>query len=136
MTYEDFVNFLSVYGLLFFGVPNQGIRISHWLPIVRDQPNESLVRNLAPGSIYLRNLQDRFCRVFRFHDSRLVSIYETMKSKTAKVCIEDPQLPLAWKCLIVSEGRASRTLVSDRKHGSSGPPRLSSGPLPAWTETR
>lgn len=94
MASKDSVNFQSVYGLLFFGVPNRGIEISHWLPIVNNQPNEDLVRNLAPGSIYLRNLQHRFCQVFGFHDSRVVSIYETMKSKTAKVCIENPHLPL------------------------------------------
>ncbi|OCK74812.1 hypothetical protein K432DRAFT_309928 [Lepidopterella palustris CBS 459.81] len=84
MASSDPVNFQSVYGLLFFGVPNRGIEISHWLPIVDNQPNENLIRNLAPGSIYLRNLQHKFCQVFGFHDSRVVSIYETMKSKTAK----------------------------------------------------
>ncbi|KAH8721576.1 hypothetical protein GQ44DRAFT_623108 [Phaeosphaeriaceae sp. PMI808] len=60
MASTDPVNFQSIYGLLFFGVPNRGIEISHWLPIVNNQPNENLIRNLAPGSIYLRNLQQRF----------------------------------------------------------------------------
>lgn len=90
MALADWVNAQCVYGMIFFGVPNRGIQISHWLPMVNNQPNESLIRNLAPSSIYLRNLQDRFFQVFRFPDSRVVSVYGTMKSKTAKVCFQTP----------------------------------------------
>ncbi|KXJ84606.1 hypothetical protein Micbo1qcDRAFT_129391, partial [Microdochium bolleyi] len=56
----DEINARSVYGLVFFGVPNRGLCISYWLPIVDNQPNENLIRNLAPGSHYLRNLHHRF----------------------------------------------------------------------------
>ncbi len=87
MASTDINNFHCVYGLLFFGVPNRGILTSHWMPIVNDHPNETLVRNLAPDSIYLRSLHDRFGRVFGFPDARVVSIYETSRSKTAKVNI-------------------------------------------------
>ncbi|KXJ86483.1 hypothetical protein Micbo1qcDRAFT_219001 [Microdochium bolleyi] len=57
---NDEINARCVYGFVFFGVPNRGIYISHWLPMVDNQPNESLVRNLAPESHYLRNLHRRF----------------------------------------------------------------------------
>ena len=135
MALEDSVNFQSVYGLLFFGVPNRGIEISHWLPIVNNQPNENLVRNLAPGSSYLRSLQYRFCQVFGFHGSRIVSIYETMKSQTAKVCVENPHLTLLQTFLIYSEAREPRSLDPHWKDRSSGSTRLSNGQLPTWTET-
>lgn len=75
----------SVYGLVFFGVPNLGIRISHWLPMVKNQPNEDLINNLKPDSRYLTNLQRTFENEFRYPGSKVVSVYETEKSKTAKV---------------------------------------------------
>jgi hypothetical protein len=82
---DDKNNFNSVYGALFFGVPNQGIRIEQWLPIVEGQPNESLIRDLSPESAYLRALQDSFRSTFAFPDSQIISIYETEKTKVAKV---------------------------------------------------
>lgn len=74
-----------VYGLIFFGVPNAGIRIEHWLPIVKDQPNEVLVHNLRPGSEYLLNLQSSFEAHFTYPRSKILSIFETMRTRTAKV---------------------------------------------------
>lgn len=74
-----------VYGLIFFGVPNTGIRIEHWLPIVKDQPNEVLVRNLRPGSEYLLNLQKSFESQFTYPKSKILSVFETMRTRTAKV---------------------------------------------------
>lgn len=87
MALSDLNNYYCVYGLLFFGVPNRGILTSHWKPIVNEHPNENLVRNLAPESIYLRNLHGRFSQVFSYPDVRVVSIFETLRSKTAKVNI-------------------------------------------------
>ena len=75
-----------VYGFIFFGVPNQGIRITHWLPMVKNQPNEDLVRNLAPESHYLQRLHEKFCRELELlQNSMMISVYETLKGKTAKV---------------------------------------------------
>lgn len=74
-----------IYGLLFFGVPNRGIRIDQWLPIVKGQPNSELVGNLRPGSSYLTNLQRNFDRCFRDPSSKILSMFETMMTKTAKV---------------------------------------------------
>ncbi|KAH7317172.1 hypothetical protein B0I35DRAFT_268011 [Stachybotrys elegans] len=84
LAHKDETNARCVYGLIFFGVPNLGIRTQHWLPMVDNQPNMNLVHNLEPGSLYLRSLHDRFCRVFTSPTSRVVSVYETVKSKTAK----------------------------------------------------
>ncbi|KAH0543156.1 hypothetical protein FGG08_002501 [Glutinoglossum americanum] len=77
-------NFNSIYGALLFGVPNQGIRIEHWLPIVNGQPNEDLIRNLGFGSKYLRDLGDEFHLAFSFPDSEIISIYETERTRVAK----------------------------------------------------
>ena len=92
MALTDTTSFRSIYALLFFGVPNRGLAMSHWLPIVSNQPNEGLIRNLEPGSNYLRSLQRRFDSIFAFPDSRIVSVYETAMSKTAK-----EEKPGVWK---------------------------------------
>lgn len=81
----DRANFNSIYGALFFGVPNRGIRIEHWLSMVNGQPNESLVKKLRPGSKYLRELGANFNAAFTFPDSKIISIYETEKTRTARV---------------------------------------------------
>jgi hypothetical protein len=78
-------DFLSIYGLLFFGVPNGGIKTEYWMPIVDRMPNRGLITSLEPDAYYLRNLQVNFNRVFCFPDARVVSVYETMKSPTTKV---------------------------------------------------
>ncbi|KAG8167584.1 hypothetical protein KVR01_003273 [Diaporthe batatas] len=73
-----------IYGLIFFGVPNAGIRIEHWLPMVKGQPNEVLVRDLRPGSEYLLNLQRNFEAQFTYPKSKILSVFETMRTRTAK----------------------------------------------------
>jgi predicted alpha/beta hydrolase family esterase len=45
----------SIYGALFFGVPNQGMEIASLVPIVKDQPNEALLNSLGKESQILRN---------------------------------------------------------------------------------
>ncbi|KAL6896361.1 hypothetical protein GGI43DRAFT_385900 [Trichoderma evansii] len=77
-------HFLSIYGLLLFGVPNGGIKTEYWMPIVDRKPNRSLITSLEPDAYYLRNLQDNFNRVFCFPDARVISVYETKKSATTK----------------------------------------------------
>ncbi|EHK43092.1 hypothetical protein TRIATDRAFT_33444 [Trichoderma atroviride IMI 206040] len=55
-------DFLSIYGLLLFGVPNGGIKTKYWMPIVDSQPNKNLIDSLAPDAYYLRNLQENFTK--------------------------------------------------------------------------
>lgn len=78
-------DFLSIYGLLLFGVPNGGIETKYWMPIVDSKPNKSLIDSLAPDAYYLRNLQENFNRVFCFPEAKVTSVFETKKSATAKV---------------------------------------------------
>ncbi|KAI9767398.1 MAG: hypothetical protein M1839_004517 [Geoglossum umbratile] len=76
--------FNSIYGVVFFGVPNQGIRIEHWLPMVKGQANENLIRDLGPHSTYLRTVHDEFRAAFSFPDYAILALYETEKTKVAK----------------------------------------------------
>ncbi|KAL7928882.1 ankyrin repeat-containing domain protein [Trichoderma chlorosporum] len=77
-------DFLSIYGLLFFGVPNNGIKTEHWMPIVDRKPNRNLISSLEIDSYYLRTLQENFNRVFCFADAKVTLVYETLKSATTK----------------------------------------------------
>lgn len=77
--------FNAIYSVLFFGVPNQGIRVDHWLPLVKGQPNENLIRDLGCDSTYLRRLHEDFLAVFSFEESEIVSIYETERTRVVKV---------------------------------------------------
>ena len=76
-----------IYGALFFGVPSQGMDISHLLPMVESQLNEDLIRSLDTESVFLRKQSREFPKAFNCYDSEVVCFYETLKSPTAvKVC--------------------------------------------------
>ncbi|KAK1962446.1 hypothetical protein LY78DRAFT_249507 [Colletotrichum sublineola] len=73
-----------IYGLVFFGVPHQGLLIEPWLRLINEQPNRQLVENLRPNSPYLKSLDKRFKDAITFADLKVVSIYETMTTQTAQ----------------------------------------------------
>lgn len=77
----------TVFGALFFGVPNHGMDITALGTMVRGQPNEQLVTQLGPDSDVLDRLATDFERVFNFSDSRILCFCETALSPTA---VEDP----------------------------------------------
>jgi hypothetical protein len=81
---SDKANFKSVYGMLFFGVPNQGMPISQWIPIVEGQPNRFFIEQLCASSDILRVFRTDFRKLFTFHDSKIYSFYETKESPTAQ----------------------------------------------------
>ncbi|KAF8532917.1 hypothetical protein BDD12DRAFT_535075 [Trichophaea hybrida] len=74
----------SVYGAIFFGVPNRGLKIDELVHMVKGQPNERLVRDLAPRSEFLEMLHETFCERFDFNDTEVISFYETEETKTVK----------------------------------------------------
>ena len=87
MASEDRVDrriFQSTYGILFFGVPNQGMDISSLLAMVGSQPNLPLLTMLSKDSGSLQGLVKKFRTVFDFKDSEIVSLYETYASPTAR----------------------------------------------------
>ena len=80
----DSRNFKATYGILFFGVPNQGMDISSLLAMVRGQPNLHFLSTLSKDGGLLQCLIERFRTVFVFPDSRIYSFYETEMSPTAQ----------------------------------------------------
>jgi hypothetical protein len=84
----DNANFRSTYGILFFGVPNQGMDISSLIPMVEDQVNLPFLLTLGKESQLLRDLHRKFCSSFDFRDSVIISYYETERSPTAKKVIK------------------------------------------------
>ena len=71
--------------IFFFGVPNQGMYMSHLLAMAGSQPNEQLIRDLSRDSEYLSRLDIQFNGLAVFRTVRFVSIYETKRSRTTKV---------------------------------------------------
>ena len=85
----------STYALLFFGVPNLGLRNSQLETIVEGQPNAQLVRNLvvdndSEPSQYLKELSRKFIRCCKNEAQRyeIISYYERKLSKTLEVSHE------------------------------------------------
>ena len=76
--------FQSTYGILFFGVPNQGMDTSSLLAMVGSQPNLSFLTMLSKDSGNLQGLVERFRSVFDFRDSEIISFYETCASRTVR----------------------------------------------------
>ncbi len=76
--------FQSTYGILFFGVPNQGMDISSLRSIVGSQPNLPFLEMLSEDSGNLQGLVENFRKVFHFRDSEIVSLYETQASRIAR----------------------------------------------------
>ncbi|KAK7750569.1 hypothetical protein SLS62_007545 [Diatrype stigma] len=57
-TYKTLLGLIR--GVVFFGVPNLGMEQSHFHAIVRNNPNETLVDDIARNSPYLRRLNEAF----------------------------------------------------------------------------
>ena len=60
--------------------------MSHLLPMVEGQPNHHLVELLSPGSGRLSSLSQHSSNIATLHKIRLISAYETKRSRTTKVC--------------------------------------------------
>ena len=80
----DSRNFRATFGILFFGVPNQGMDISSLLAMVRGQPNLHFLSTLSKDGGFLQGLIEKFRATFDFQDSRIYSFYETDMSPTAQ----------------------------------------------------
>lgn len=110
----------SITGILLFGVPNQGMEIESLLPMVQNQPNESLIRTLRHNSERLIEQSQQFLKRFqgewRGIDLDIVKIfcfYETRRSPTAQkvrhhILIVPP--------MMISQTILKLTLGKDRWH--------------------
>lgn len=81
---EDQSNAQSTRGILFFGVPSQGIDISATRAMVHNRANENFLLSIAPDSEFLRNQQLDFCRRFPYRSCKIFSFYEDIRSPTAR----------------------------------------------------
>jgi protein SERAC1 len=80
---SDQMNLEAIYGILFFGVPSQGMNIESLIAMVGDQPNRYLLESLGKESDLLQEQRLHFPEAFPFRDSEIICFYETMKSPTA-----------------------------------------------------
>lgn len=76
-------------GLLFFGVPQLGLRNEKLASVVKGMPNENLIRALvvddeSEPSAFLSRISDDFARCFQDR-LRVVSFYEGRRSATVDV---------------------------------------------------
>ena len=83
MNENDMSTLDSISGFLFFGVPHQGMSIESLVPLVKGQPNRSLLESLNKNSALLQHLEKEFSKGFGFRRPQIISFYETEKSPTA-----------------------------------------------------
>ena len=82
--------FKACYGLMFFGVPNHGLRHEQLLTLVGSEPTEQLIRDLVvdkdsePTSL-LRELGNKFYACCETQDFSIISFYERKMSHTVQV---------------------------------------------------
>ncbi|KAF2193038.1 hypothetical protein K469DRAFT_551882 [Zopfia rhizophila CBS 207.26] len=76
----------AVYGIVFFGVPHDGMDISSLIPMVGDGPNRFLIESIGRVNSQILSIQQR-----EFHtalgdegDTEIFCFYETAESPTAK----------------------------------------------------
>lgn len=86
--------FKSSYGLVFFGVPNLGLRLGKLREITAGQPNAQLIHDLeldaeSEPTPYLRALGNKFIACCRDQQPpfKIVSYYEQTKTPTLKVSL-------------------------------------------------
>ncbi len=71
--------------ILFFGVPNQGMDITSLYPMVHGQLNMALLATLGKNNDHLENLVVKFNEVSSSRFYKIVSFYETLSSRTARM---------------------------------------------------
>lgn len=82
----------AVYGIVFFGVPHDGMDIMSLIPMVGDGPNRFLVESLSRINSQILSIQQREFEsaLGGQGDSEVVCFYETEESPTAQqVCINE-----------------------------------------------
>ncbi|KAI1628570.1 hypothetical protein EDD37DRAFT_13015 [Exophiala viscosa] len=72
--------------VVLFGVPSAGMRMEYLLPMVDGQPNQYLVECLSQDDPhgFLQTLNASFHGISRLRRIRLISAYETQRTRTAK----------------------------------------------------
>ncbi|RYO96491.1 hypothetical protein DL765_011580 [Monosporascus sp. GIB2] len=101
------------YGLLFFGVPNLGLRNHQLSTLVRGQPNEALIHDLltdsdSEPSTFLKRLADQFSESCKGH-YRVVTFFERTLSPTLELDQDRKWRKTGRPSLLVTEKSATST---------------------------
>ncbi|RYP39571.1 hypothetical protein DL767_002119 [Monosporascus sp. MG133] len=100
-------------GLLFFGVPNFGLRNEQLQSIVEGQPNQNLIRDLvvdsdSEPSTFLKRISNDFSDCYK-GQYRVVSFYETKHSPTVQIQPDGRLSKTGPKVLMVTMKSATST---------------------------
>ncbi|KAK2035755.1 hypothetical protein LZ31DRAFT_601892 [Colletotrichum somersetense] len=103
----------ACFGLLFFGVPNLGLRNDQLRTLVRGQPNEALIHDLlvdndSEPSNFLKRLADQFSESCKGH-YRVVSFFERTLSPTLELHKDKVWRKTGQPSLLVTEKSATNT---------------------------
>ncbi|KAK2017089.1 hypothetical protein LZ32DRAFT_577078, partial [Colletotrichum eremochloae] len=103
----------ACYALLFFGVPNLGLRNDQLMTMIRGQPNEALVHDLIvnndfEASTFLKRLADQFSESCKDH-YRVMSFFERMLSPTIQLSPEGNWQKIGPASLLVTQKSATAT---------------------------
>ncbi|KIL84887.1 hypothetical protein FAVG1_11757 [Fusarium avenaceum] len=76
----------AVYGIVFFGVPHDGMDISSLIPMVGDGPNRFLIESIGAVNSQILSIQQREFQTALGGegDSEIICFYETVESPTAR----------------------------------------------------
>ncbi|KAF9781969.1 hypothetical protein IL306_012090, partial [Fusarium sp. DS 682] len=101
------------YGLLFFGVPNLGLRNDQLRTLVRGQPNEALIHDLlvdsdSEPSTFLKRLADQFSESCKGH-YRVVTFFERTLSPTLELDQDGKWRKSGRPSLLVTEKSTTST---------------------------
>ncbi|KFY15667.1 hypothetical protein V491_05602 [Pseudogymnoascus sp. VKM F-3775] len=101
----------SVVGAIFLGVPNDGIDIECLIPMVKDQPNRSLLESINRiNSEILRMQKLNFFKVLENSNIDLFCFYETLRSPTAAKDASGKYRMTGEQRCLVSQSSASSCL--------------------------
>jgi len=81
---NDQCNLNSIYGILFFGVPNQGMDTEALAAMVGDKPQRytlSLLNDQVGHRLRSRQ-HEEFCKSFDYKDSKIIQFFETKMTST------------------------------------------------------
>lgn len=79
----DNLTFAAIRGVIFFGVPNQGMDIRSLIPMVGDQANRGFLHTLDHNSPVLRIQAKEFSAAIGELRCEILNFYETQESPTA-----------------------------------------------------
>lgn len=104
----------AIYGVVFFGVPHDGMDISSLIPMVGDGPNRFLIESIGRISSQILSIQQRDFHTALGEEggSEVFCFYETLKSPTAQV----------WRLHFLTEDTDTEVKqIKDGKWAMNGP---------------